>query len=171
MSRDQQATLITLGLMGIAVVLNSTVLRVIAIGGVTPDLVLILLVFLAVRRGSMSGQVAGFTIGVVEDLASLAPLGFHALLRTLLGFAAGRLHGYLFLDPVLMPFLLVVAVGIIKGLLAAAAAAAFAVPTDFGVLGGVFWIEVAYTGALAPPLFLLLSRLRLLRPSKRQVVR
>ena len=171
MTRDQQATLLTLALMAVAVLLNSTALRFIAIRGVTPDLILILLMFLAVRRGSMSGQVAGFAIGIVEDLASVAPLGFNALLRTLLGFGGGLLHGYLFMDPFLLPFLLVTGVGIAKGLLAALAATAFAVTTDVGPLDVTFWIEVAYTGLLAPPIFYLLSRLRLLRPSKREALR
>ena len=168
MSSDQRATLATLGLMAVAVILNSTLMRFVAIRDTTPDIVLILLLFLAVRRGAMPGQVTGFVVGVAEDLASVAPLGFHALLRTLLGFGAGLLHGYLFLDPLLLPFLLVTGVAIIKGLLASLVAAIFGVPIDVGILDAGFWIEVGYTGVLAPPLFFLLAKIRSLRPSKRE---
>ena len=168
MNDDQRATLVTLGLMAVAVLLNSTLTHFVAIRDTTPDTVLILLLFLAVRRGAMPGQVTGFAVGVAEDLASVAPLGFHALLRTVVGFGAGLLHGYLLLDPLLMPFLLVTGVAIVKGLLASLVAAIFRVPIDVGMLDAGFWIEVVYTGVLAPPLFYLLAKVRALRPSKRK---
>ena len=168
MTSNQRATLVTLGLMAVAVLLNSTVMRFVAIRDTTPDTVLILLLFLAVRRGAMPGQVTGFAVGVAEDLASVAPLGFHALLRTIVGFSAGLLHGYLFLDPLLMPFLLVTGVTIPKGLMASLVATVFGVPIDVGILDAGFWIEVAYTGVLAPPLFYLLAKIKALRPSKRE---
>ena len=157
--------------MAAALVLNSTLLHLVAIRDTTPDLVLIFLLFLAVRRGAMSGQVAGFVVGVAEDLASVSPLGFHALLRTLLGFGSGLLHGYLFLDALFVPLLLVIGVAIIKGMLASLVAAIFGVPIDVGMTDAGFWIEVAYTGALAPPLFYLLAKIRALRPSKRERAR
>ena len=168
MSGGQRATLVTLGLMAVAVTLNCTVMRFVAIRDTTPDTILILLLFLAVRRGATSGQVAGFAVGVAEDLASIAPLGFHTLLRTLVGFGAGLLHGYLFLDPLLMPVLLVIGSAIVKGLLASLVAAIFGVAIDVGILDAGFWIKVAYTGAIAPLLFYLLAKIRALRPSKRE---
>ena len=89
---DHRPVILTILLLGAVVLLQTTVLGIVAVGGVTPDLQLILLVFLALRRGSMSGQLAGFAGGLLEDLVSLAPLGFHALVRTLVGFTSGLLH-------------------------------------------------------------------------------
>ena len=61
--------------------------------GVKPDLQLILVVFLALRRGSMSGQIAGFVGGLLEDVVTLSPLGFHAIVKALVGFCAGLPYG------------------------------------------------------------------------------
>ncbi|MCK5007202.1 MAG: rod shape-determining protein MreD, partial [Spirochaetales bacterium] len=76
MSRDLKAFLLSSGLIAVAVVLQSTLLHWVAVRGVIPDLGLIVLVFVAIRRGSMTAQLSGFASGVVEDVLSLSPLGF-----------------------------------------------------------------------------------------------
>ena len=106
MDRELRTILVSTLLLGIAVILQSTVLRFVALKGVKPDLALIVMVFVAVRRGSMSAQVSGFLAGLLEDILSLAPVGFNALLRTVLGFFYGLTAGSIFVDPVLMPVLL-----------------------------------------------------------------
>ena len=152
--------------MGAVVLLQSTVLEVVAVRGATPDLLSILTVFLAVRRGAMSGQLAGFAGGLMEDFVSLAPLGFHALVRTALGFGSGLLHGLIRLDAVVLPFMLLLGAVVAKGLASALLAGLFAIHLDSHLLDERFWIEVAYTAVLAPILFALLARIHLLRPSK-----
>ena len=153
--------------MGVVVLLQTTVLEVVAVGGVTPDLQLILLLFLALRRGSMSGQLAGFAGGLLEDLASLAPLGFHALVRTLVGFSSGLLHGLIGTSAIAVPVLMLGA-SVIKGLASALLGLIFDLHPDLHLLDGPFWIEAAYSAVLAPLLFALLGRVRLLRPSRRE---
>ena len=152
--------------MGGVVLLQTTVLKILAVRGVTPDLQLILLVFLALRRGSMSGQLAGFAGGMLEDLVSLAPLGFHALVRTLVGFSSGQLHGLIRTSAVAVPGLLLGA-ALIKGLASALLGLIFDIHPDLHLLEGRFWIEAAYSAVLAPLLFALLGRIRLLRPARR----
>ena len=153
--------------MGVVVLLQTTVLGIAAVRGVTPDLLLILLVFLALRRGSMSGQIAGFAGGLLEDLVSLAPLGFHALVRTLVGFSSGMLHGLIRTSAVAVP-VLIFGASVIKGLASAFLGLVFDIQPDLHLLEGRFWIEAAYSAVLAPFLFALLGRVRLLRPSKRE---
>ena len=53
MGREAKAILISTILIGAAVVIQSTVLRWVAIRGVRPDLGLIILVFISIRKGSM----------------------------------------------------------------------------------------------------------------------
>jgi rod shape-determining protein MreD len=55
-----------------------------------PDLVLVLVVALALLRGPVFGSCAGFTAGLVLDIASLETLGLTSLLLTLAGYFAGR---------------------------------------------------------------------------------
>ena len=153
--------------MGVVVLLQTTVLGIVAVRGVTPDLLLILLVFLALRRGSMSGQIAGFSGGLLEDLVSLAPLGFHALVRTLVGFSAGTLHGLIRTSATAVP-VLILGASVVKGLASAFLGLVFDIHPDMHLLEGRFWIEAAYSAVLAPFLFALLGRVRLLRPSKRE---
>ena len=153
--------------MGVVVLLQTTVLGIVAVRGVTPDLLLVLLVFLALRRGSMSGQIAGFAGGLLEDLVSLAPLGFHALLRTLVGFSSGALHGLIRTSAIAVP-VLILGASVVKGLASAVLGLVFDIQPDLHLLEGRFWIEAAYSAVLAPFLFALLGRVRLLRPSKRE---
>jgi rod shape-determining protein MreD len=171
MNRELRTILISTVLLGVAVLLQSTVLRWVALKGVKPDLALILLVFVAVRRGSMSAQTSGFLAGLLEDALSLAPVGFNALLRTVLGFFYGLLSGSIFVDPVLMPVLLVMVATLLKGLLSSLLVVLFRVPAPgFEIFAGPLWIEVGYNAVLAPFLFAPLRRLRALAPREKDRV-
>lgn len=168
MDRELKATLITTLLLAAAVLLQSTVLRHVALAGVKPDLALIVLVFAAVRRGSMTAQVGGFFSGLLEDILSLAPLGFNALLRTLLGFFYGLTAGSIFVDPVLMPVLLALIATILKGLASSLLVVIFGIPAaGFRIFTGPLWIEVGYNAVLAPFLFLPLRLLKVLAPREK----
>lgn len=165
MDREFKTILLSTLLLGSAVLLQSTVLRWVALKGVKPDLALIVLVFVAIRRGSMAAQVSGFLAGLLEDVLSLAPLGFNALLRTVLGFFYGLTAGSIFVDPVLMPVLLILVATILKGLASCLLVVIFRIPAPgFQIFAGPLWIEVGYNALLAPFLFAPLRRLRALAP-------
>jgi rod shape-determining protein MreD len=165
MDREFKTILLSTLLLGSAVFLQSTVLRWVALKGVKPDLALIVLVFVAIRRGSMAAQVSGFLAGLLEDVLSLAPLGFNALLRTVLGFFYGLTAGSIFVDPVLMPVLLILVATILKGLASCLLVVIFRIPAPgFQIFAGPLWIEVGYNALLAPFLFAPLRRLRALAP-------
>lgn len=55
-----------------------------------PNLVLVLVVALALLRGSIFGACAGFWAGLILDVASLGTLGLTSLLLTLAGHFSGR---------------------------------------------------------------------------------
>jgi rod shape-determining protein MreD len=73
------------------VLLQTTLVRYLAIETVGPDLVLIWIVYLALREGQASATVAGFLLGLTVDLLSGSDsmIGLAALSKTLAGFAAG----------------------------------------------------------------------------------
>jgi rod shape-determining protein MreD len=168
MDRELRATLITTLLLGAAVLLQSTLLRRVALSGMKPDLALIVLVFVAVRRGSMTAQVSGFLSGLLEDVLSLAPLGFNALIRTLLGFFYGLTAGSIFVDPVLMPVLLILIATILKGLASSLLVVIFGIQAlGFSIFTGPLWIEVGYNAVLAPFLFAPLRLLKILAPREK----
>lgn len=152
-----------------AAVFQSTLLPAAAVAGVTPDVVLVVLVFVAQRNGVMTGQVCGFVAGVVVDAMGLAPLGFYALSYTVIGAAAGATRGKVFVDPVVMPFVFIVAAMVVKGLLGLLVAWLFGIAgVAPRVFSGAYLIEIAYSGLLAPVLFGLLGLAKWLRPDRRR---
>ncbi len=170
MGRDWKTFFVTTALMVGAVVLQSTVFNWITLGGVKPDLALVILVYAAVRRGSLLGETAGFASGLVEDALSLSPLGFHALSRTVVGFLYGLTAGSIFVDPLFMPVLLVVVATLLKGFLSALTAVLFSVEgPGFAVFAGPLWIEIGYNALLAPFVFAALNLLKLIRPREKGV--
>lgn len=70
-------------------VIQTTIVPLIAINGITPDLIMILLVFYAMKCGQMYGTVLGFVYGFFFDLITGTLLGSTMLAKTLAGFIAG----------------------------------------------------------------------------------
>jgi rod shape-determining protein MreD len=77
-------------LLFFAVIVQVTIVGTIQIFGGAPDLVLVLLVAVALLKGSTFGAVAGFWAGFLLDVALIETLGVTSLLLTLLGFWIGR---------------------------------------------------------------------------------
>ena len=73
-----------------AAVLQATLFSSLAVLGGTPDVLLIVLVAVALLRGSVAGAVAGFCGGLLLDVLTLDTLGVTALLLALAGYWTGR---------------------------------------------------------------------------------
>jgi len=150
-------------------VLQTNVLQAVEIAGVRPDLALIVIAYVAVMNGSFEGELGAFVGGLVEDILSLSPPGFHALLRTLMGFLYGIVHNRMLVDAVLAPVLLLAAGTLVKALLAGLIAAIFGVSGIASVaLSSRLLVEVGYNAVLAPILFTLLRLIQPLRRSRRE---
>lgn len=63
-----------------------------SIHGISPDFSIIALVVLALAAGAMPATVAGFLVGLVQDLSNPALLGLHALCKCTLGYSLGSLR-------------------------------------------------------------------------------
>ena len=70
-------------------VMQTTLMPVLAIFGVQPDLLTIMLMALSFRYGSMTGIWAGFCIGLCQDIYSPSVLGQNALAKAFVGFFVG----------------------------------------------------------------------------------
>lgn len=142
----------------LAALLQSTLLARLAILHTVPDLALCVLVYTAYVNGTMTGQVTGFTSGVVLDFLSASPLGFNALVRTVIGALAGMLKGTFFLGKAILPMVLCATATLVKALMAAIASFLFAGSVPAYNLGvPTLWIELAYNAAAAPFLFAFLN--------------
>ncbi|MFP4301145.1 MAG: rod shape-determining protein MreD [Spirochaetaceae bacterium] len=126
----------------------------IALRGVQPDLILLLLVFHANSEGPYRSQVTGTLAGLVEDLMGLAPLGFHLLLRATLGLLFGQSRNKIFLDPFVMPALMVLGASLVKGFYGLLIGGIFGLESvQEYILSTSYLIEIGYNTLLAPLLF------------------
>lgn len=81
-----------LGGIALCLILQTTFMRVIAVAGIAPDLLILVLFLMGVRNGIMPSIYTGFLIGLGQDLYSPSILGQHALSMTITGFFAGLFH-------------------------------------------------------------------------------
>jgi rod shape-determining protein MreD len=69
--------------------LQTTFIPYLSIGGFIPDVFLIWVVYVAIRHGQMEATVTGFVVGLLQDALSMQFFGLSALTKTIAGFVAG----------------------------------------------------------------------------------
>ncbi len=72
-----------------SMVLQTSVFPKIPIGGMKPDLVVIMVVYLGLVKGPETGSLSGFVFGLLFDTVSGTALGINALAKTIIGFFCG----------------------------------------------------------------------------------
>jgi len=77
----------------VALILQITLLRFLAIQNITPDLLLIIIIFLSIREGQVTGILFGFFAGLLDDLTAAGLIGLSALSKALAGYIAGLFFG------------------------------------------------------------------------------
>ncbi len=70
-------------------IIQTTIVPLIAINGIIPDIILICLVFYTLRNGQLYGTVLGFIYGFLFDIITGSLLGSAMLSKTFTGFVAG----------------------------------------------------------------------------------
>lgn len=70
-------------------IIQITIVPLIAINGVVPDLLIILLVFYTLRLGQLEGTIIGFSYGLFYDLITGGLLGSSMLSKAITGFVVG----------------------------------------------------------------------------------
>ena len=86
--------------------LQCTVLHVISIGSITPNLVLILCISMGLMRGRKIGMWTGFFSGLLIDMFYGSVFGFYALIYMYIGFLSGYAHRICYDDDLKVPVLL-----------------------------------------------------------------
>lgn len=85
-----------------SLVLQATAFNYLAVAGVKPDLLLIIVVLYGLLYGKKAGAM-GFAYGLVEDLLVGRFIGFNAISKGLMGLLIGLLEPKLFKDHILVP--------------------------------------------------------------------
>lgn len=86
-----------------AVILQTTVLARASLLGVTPDLILVAVISLALQEGPVPGVTAGFAGGLFRDLLLEAPKGVTALAYLIVGYVVGSVRPFVQSTSVLLP--------------------------------------------------------------------
>lgn len=77
-------------LFSFAILIESNLSWFYEIGTHTPDLILILLIFISIKQGKIKGTSTGFTMGLIEDfILSVGYLGLSSLTKSITGFIMG----------------------------------------------------------------------------------
>lgn len=87
--------------------LQCTVLHSVAIGSITPNLLLILCVAMGLMRGRKSGMWTGFFTGLLIDVFAGSLFGFYALIYMYVGYFSGYACKIYYDDDIKVPMALV----------------------------------------------------------------
>jgi rod shape-determining protein MreD len=138
-----------------------------SVGDVVPDIPLIIVLMLALRRGPEFGCVAGLVAGLLQDASTGGPIGVQALTKALMGFLIGasavRLSGTAPLVQVPGLVLLTVAEGLARfGILQL-----FRFPAPFGeVMAYQILPQALYNGFLGAAVVFVLATVEHVRSGR-----
>jgi len=71
-------------------VLQVTLVHNVTVAGASPDLIMVLLVVLVIDRDPITGIIAGFLLGFLQDLGNASFLGMNALAKTVVGYGIAK---------------------------------------------------------------------------------
>jgi rod shape-determining protein MreD len=134
---------------------HATVAPALRIADVAPDIPLIVVILLALRRGPEFGCLGGFAAGLLQDAAGGGLLGVQALTKALLGFAIGLIGGRLRVTQPLVQVPGLVILSVLEGLLRFSVLKMFRFPAPFGeLMTYVVLPQALYNGFLGAALVL-----------------
>ena len=111
-----------------------SVVPALSVGGVTPDLPLVVTVFLALREGPEVGCLVGFGAGFLQDMAGGGLIGIQALTKALAGFGMGLLVGRLCVTSPLVQVPGLVLLTVVEGIVRYCLLRMFHYPASLGEL-------------------------------------
>ena len=113
---------------------QATLAPALRIADVAPDIPLIVVILLALRRGSEFGCASGFVAGLLQDVAAGGLIGVQALTKALVGFGIGAAGGRLRVTQPLVQIPGLVLLTVAEGVVRFALLQLFRFPAPFGEL-------------------------------------
>jgi len=139
----------------VALLLQTTVAPNVRVMGANPDFALIIVVCVALLKGSETGAIFGFLTGTLVSVALMEPFGLSAFVFVLVGFLAGRYAETADLSAGFAPLLSVFVATLIADVLLAMAQFLLARQMPLGFfLGRVLVPSLVLNTLLAAPLYL-----------------
>ena len=126
--------LLLLGLLTVAVVVQTTLADLLAIGEAKPDFLLALAIYFALSFDLGEVLIPIWALGAARDVFSLGPVGLHAFIFLAIGLLVSRVRAYAFSDNVVTMVVTVVLAVILSELSAGLALSIkYAVPAAAGM--------------------------------------
>jgi rod shape-determining protein MreD len=95
MHGDSRTNVIYLCIIGLlAILIQAFFIPLIEIGVWRPDIVLLAVLYIGYRYGMISGALAGFILGLIQDALSPLPLGMSSMANSIIGFSAGQVRQF-----------------------------------------------------------------------------
>jgi len=139
-------------------VAHATMGPALRIADVAPDIPLIVVVMLALRRGPEFGCGAGFLAGLLQDAATGGLLGVQALTKSVIGFGVGALGGRLRVSQPLVQVPGLVVLSLVEGVARFGLLQLFHFPASFAeLMTYVVLPQAIYNGFLGAALVLALA--------------
>lgn len=164
--REPKALFLVFLFLFLGVILQSTLFEFLKIFGVKPDLCLMLIIYVAINRGSLAGMVTGFGGGLLDGFF-IPPFGFQSLIYTIIGYLLGKFEGLITLSSWLIKIILVFASTIAKGILIGLGYLILGIsgPPFFTFVGYIL-LEALYNALLSIPLFFIFKKITLFKEKK-----
>jgi len=99
----------------VGVLLETTMVSRMAIFGVSPDLMLSIIVSYSILRGDTEGAIAGLTGGLLMDVALGQAMGLFAMLGLLVGYFAGKPFRDFYRESYLLPMFITGILAVVYG--------------------------------------------------------
>ena len=91
----------------VSYLIQSTMIRILPMGGVAPNLLIILTSSFGFMRGKKEGMFIGFISGLIIDILFGQVIGFYALLYLLIGYANGFFASIFYPEDIKLPMVLI----------------------------------------------------------------
>lgn len=125
----------------------------IALGGIRPDLIFIVVICLSLLRGSREGMFVGLWGGILKDLTSGLSGGACTLSLTISGLLAGLLKNFFFKENILVPLFVVLLGTVIKEIIFFLSVCSLGLTLDAGRLKLILPPEIALNCLLTLPIY------------------
>lgn len=147
----------------LAVVLQTTLLPLVRIGHATPDVLLILCVYLGLHQHTIFGALGAFLLGYLQDAFSGAVIGLNAFGMCLVFAVVYLTSRRLWVDNALSKVVVVFLASVVKTTAILALVAVFmSVEGLWRTILSYLLVDAALAAALSPAVFAVLSRSQLL---------
>ena len=131
-------------------ILQSTLIQLIEIRGIVPEIMIIVVVSYALLRGQFAGAMTGFFGGLLYDVIFGDAIGFHALMYMLIGYFCGISHKSFYRENFILPITFSVIANFITGALIYVTS--FLLRNNYDVIYFLFNViipQCVYTGVVA----------------------